>query len=130
MVASLEKFTLPLWISAILATVVNTCRKWQCPQVTTSIRSSYLSLLSVPADVGPKASDEHGDHQVQLGIRPRKGKLMGDEAALGEASGDQEVPQLGLGLPGDPQDGHVQPLAVAVAHLLLLSCLSGILPSL
>ena len=55
---------------------------------------------------------------------------MGDEAALGEASGDQEVPQLGLGLPGDPQDGHVQPLAVAVAHLLLLSCLSGILPPL
>ena len=55
---------------------------------------------------------------------------MGDEAALGEASGDQEVPQLGLGLPGDPQDGHVQPLAVAVAHLLLLSCLSRILPPL
>ena len=28
-VASLEKFTLPLWINAVLASVVNTCRKWQ-----------------------------------------------------------------------------------------------------
>lgn len=93
-------------------------------------KHSYLSLLSVPADIGPKASDQQSYHQVQLGIRPRKGELMGDEAALGEASGDQQVPQLGLCLPGHPQDGHVQPLAVAIGHLLLLSSLPGILPSL
>ena len=55
---------------------------------------------------------------------------MGDEATLGEASGDQQVPQLGLCLPGNPQDGHVKPLAVAIGHLLMLPCLSGILPSL
>ena len=55
---------------------------------------------------------------------------MGDEAALREASGDEQVPQLGLCLPSDSQDGHVQTLAVAIGHLLLLSCLSGILPSL
>ena len=55
---------------------------------------------------------------------------MGDEAALGETSGDQEVPQLGLGLPGDPQDGHVQSFVVTVGHLLVFSCLSGIFPSL
>ena len=55
---------------------------------------------------------------------------MGDEAALREASSDEQVPQLGLCFPGDPQDGHVQPLVVAIGHLLLLSCLSGILPSL
>ena len=55
---------------------------------------------------------------------------MGDEAALREASSDEQVPQLGLCLPGDSQDGHVQPLVVTIGHLLLLSCLSSILPSL
>ena len=55
---------------------------------------------------------------------------MRDEATLREASSDEQVPQLGLCLPCDPQDGHIQPLVVTVGHLLLFSCLSGILPSL
>ena len=55
---------------------------------------------------------------------------MGDEAALREAGGDEDVPQLGLGLPGHSQDGHVQTFAVTVGNFLLLPCLSCILPSL
>ena len=55
---------------------------------------------------------------------------MGDEAALREAGGDEDFPQLGLGLPGHSQDGHVQTFAVTVGNFLLLPCLSCILPSL
>ena len=91
----------------IHASLVDQCSLGFCGQhlktvvMTSHHKHSYLSLLSVPADIGPKASDQHGNNKVQLGIGPRKGKLMGDEATLGEASGDQQIPQLVLCLPGD-----------------------------
>ena len=92
------------------------------------LRCEDFSLLVVSADIGVETHGEQGRHHVELGVGGVEVVLLGNKALLREAAVDQDVPQLCLGLPHDPQCGHVEALVVTEVHLGHLSAHSGVLP--
>ena len=89
----------------------------------------HLPVLIVHTHVGVQPHGQQGHHHVQLGVRAGEVVLLREETLLGEAAVDEDVPQLSLGLPHDPQRRHVQLLLVAEPHLGLLAALARVLPA-